>query len=63
MGTNRNMKCIMQPLRGSRVCRIFFYNNETAILYEDILPRSGYAIVDQRNQSETLPRSGYIFCS
>jgi hypothetical protein len=31
------------------------------MLYQYILPRSGYDIVDQRNQSETLPRSGYIF--
>jgi hypothetical protein len=47
MGTDRSMSCNMQPLRGSRVYRIFFYNNETATLYQDILPRSGYAIVDQ----------------
>lgn len=60
MGTNRNMKFLMQPLRGRRLSRIFFYNNETATLYKGILPRSGYDIVDQRKQSETLPRSGYI---
>jgi hypothetical protein len=61
MGTYRNLKYLMQPLRGRRLCRIFFYYNETATLYQDNLPSSGYNVVDQPNQSETLPRSGYIF--
>jgi hypothetical protein len=58
-----NMNCLMQPLRSSRVYQIFFYYDKTATLYQDILPRSGYDIVDQRDQSEPLPRSGYLFCS
>jgi hypothetical protein len=53
----------MQPLRSSRVYQIFFYYDKTATLYQDILPRIGYDIVDQPNPSETLPRGGYIFCS
>jgi hypothetical protein len=42
-----NMNCLMQPLRSSRVYQIFFYYDKTATLYQDILPRSGYDIVDQ----------------